>query len=287
MNSETINPNLINSAPTQAAESPKKCKHMPIIVVLAVLAVAGIGFGGFELWQNMQKDNHVTVLEAQTTSNSENSNTAEASEIDLKQVRNILNEFIVFDYPVTSVSVDIFGDKGLMEPYKYYLSLKKLNYTDKASAIHDYMPSKDIADYEYSFTYDDINNAYHSLFGSDSDVQNQESVWCFVPFFSTKYNKYVSTNRCGGVDPSIYNYEILNYSTSNNKLTVDIAYIHIREDSPKKYIVFNSGDEEIIGETSFYLSADYLREHEDDLPKYRLTFEKEDSNYIFTDISKL
>ena len=60
MNSETINdPNQISSTPTQIIESPKKCKHLPIIIVLIILAVAGIGFGGFELWQNMQKNTEI------------------------------------------------------------------------------------------------------------------------------------------------------------------------------------------------------------------------------------
>ena len=59
MESETTNLN-----PTQVAESQKKCKHVPVIIVLAVLAASGIGFGGFELWQNVQKDNDINNLQA-------------------------------------------------------------------------------------------------------------------------------------------------------------------------------------------------------------------------------
>ncbi len=65
MNPGTINnPIQMNPTPTQVAEPPKKCKHMPIIIILAILTVAGIGFGGFELWQNMQKDNDIKNLQA-------------------------------------------------------------------------------------------------------------------------------------------------------------------------------------------------------------------------------
>lgn len=60
MNPKTVNnPSQINPTPTQVMESTKKCKHMPIIIVLAILAVTGIGFGGFELWQNIQKSSEL------------------------------------------------------------------------------------------------------------------------------------------------------------------------------------------------------------------------------------
>lgn len=48
-------------------EPAKKCKHMPIIIILAILAIGGFGFGGYELWQNMQKDNEVKNLQAENT----------------------------------------------------------------------------------------------------------------------------------------------------------------------------------------------------------------------------
>lgn len=66
----------VNSSPIQTESTqvqvmgaPKKCKHMPIIVVLSVLVVFGIGFGGFELWQNIQKDDQIATLKAQLKDN--------------------------------------------------------------------------------------------------------------------------------------------------------------------------------------------------------------------------
>ena len=261
-------------------------------VIASVVAICGIGFGVYGMMQSSQKDNQNTGSGAQTEEGGTTAIT-DSTTVGLKQVRNILNDFVNFDYNVTSTENNIFGDNGLTEQYKYYLALKKINYTDKVSATHEDAgtPGGNTADYEYSFTYDDINDAYHSLFGSSSDVQNQEDFWCFVPFFSKEYNKYVSINRCGGVDPSTYAYEILDYSVNGDRLTVDVAYIHIFEGYSgadwKKLIALNGGNEEIIGESSNYLSANYLKEHENDLPKYQLTFEKEGSNYIFTGVSKL
>lgn len=52
----------LNSQPT--IESAKKCKHMPIIIILAILAIGGLGFGGYGFWQSMQKDNEKSTIEA-------------------------------------------------------------------------------------------------------------------------------------------------------------------------------------------------------------------------------
>ncbi len=251
------------------------------------MAVCGIGFGVYGMIQSSQRSNQTDTPKDGTATI-----VVESDNLSLKQVRDLLNKYINFDYNVTSTENNLF-ENGLTERYKYYLSLKNLNYTDKNSAIHENAgaPGEDTADYEYSFTYDDINNTYHSLFGSNSDVQNQEDFWCFVPFFSEEYNKYISIIRCGGVDPSIYAYEILDYFVDSDKLTVDIAYIHIFGDYNngewKKYIALDSSNEEIVGEASNYLSANYFTEHENDLPKYQLIFEKEDSNYILTGVNRL
>lgn len=59
-----------------------KCKHMPIIITLAVLAVSGLCFGGIELWQNTQKNNEIKSLQTRIKSSNslkENDPTAEAT----------------------------------------------------------------------------------------------------------------------------------------------------------------------------------------------------------------
>lgn len=48
----------INSVPSQNMETPKS-KLMSVVIILAVLVAAGIGFGGYELWENMRKENMI------------------------------------------------------------------------------------------------------------------------------------------------------------------------------------------------------------------------------------
>lgn len=59
MNPEIANnSSQMNSTPTQVAESPKKCKNknLALIIVLTIFAIGGIGFGGFELLQNIKNN---------------------------------------------------------------------------------------------------------------------------------------------------------------------------------------------------------------------------------------
>ena len=220
-------------------------------IVASVLALCGIGLGIYGIIQSSQKS---SVKEPETT-------VAVVDTVSLKQVKDLLEEFINFDYNVTSSNNNLFDD-GLTEQYKYYLALKKINYTNKATA-----GDGDMADYEYSFTYNDINDAYHDLFGSDSDVKNQEEFWCMVPFYSKEYNKYISNTKCGGYDPVKYAYEILDYSVDGDKLAVNVAYASFPED-------YAGGE------------SQYIKDHKNELPEYQLTFKKEGSKYIFTDIEK-
>ena len=68
--------NQIVSEPTAQTVQPevKKCNHIPIIIVLAILAVCGFAFGGFELYDNMQSKNQTGSSETEYSNNDENNN---------------------------------------------------------------------------------------------------------------------------------------------------------------------------------------------------------------------
>jgi hypothetical protein len=78
-----------HSASQQSAEAQQKnnatsakCKHMPIIITLAVLAISGLCFGGIELWQNTQKNSEIKSLQTRIKSSNslkENDPTVEAT----------------------------------------------------------------------------------------------------------------------------------------------------------------------------------------------------------------
>ena len=95
----------ISSVPSQNMETPKS-KLMPVVIILAVLAVVGFGFGGFELWQNMKKDDEIKNLQAENTKN-ENTEQEETS-------RNI-NVTSSFSVPNASGAPDM--EDGMIKNY--------------------------------------------------------------------------------------------------------------------------------------------------------------------------
>lgn len=88
--------NQANPKPTvQIAQSEvKKSNHTPIIVILAILAVCGFAFGGFELYDNLQSKNQAGNSENKYSNNNENSN-----EGDDKRAGVVISENASFSVP--------------------------------------------------------------------------------------------------------------------------------------------------------------------------------------------
>lgn len=72
----------------------KKCNHVPIIVALAILAVCGFAFGGFELYDNMQSKNQTGSSETECSKNNESGN-----EKDDDSVSTVISENASFVVP--------------------------------------------------------------------------------------------------------------------------------------------------------------------------------------------
>jgi len=53
---------------------------MPIIIILAILTISGLGFGGFEFWQNIQKDHEIKTLQAEKAAGQKDEEKVEVSE---------------------------------------------------------------------------------------------------------------------------------------------------------------------------------------------------------------
>lgn len=67
-----IDNQVMPKSTTQITQSEvKKCNHIPIIIVLAILAVCGFAFGGFELYDNLQSKNQTGSSETECLNNNE------------------------------------------------------------------------------------------------------------------------------------------------------------------------------------------------------------------------
>lgn len=69
---DTENQVVSESTTQNSSVGSKKCNHVPIIVALAILAVCGFAFGGFELYNNLQSKNRTGSSETEYSNNNEN-----------------------------------------------------------------------------------------------------------------------------------------------------------------------------------------------------------------------
>lgn len=56
---------VIEPIAQQAQPKVKDKKYVAIIVILTIIAIGGIVFGGIELWQNMQKEDEISKLQSE------------------------------------------------------------------------------------------------------------------------------------------------------------------------------------------------------------------------------
>lgn len=119
---ESQTPSMQNQQP--AIKPTKKCKHLPIIVILAIFAIGGLGFGGLELWQNMQKNDEIKKLQAEKNEEVE---TSEYQEPQAEQTEEKLEASLgqggMLQFGGFSVKIpdDIIGFAYLEDTYRIYL----------------------------------------------------------------------------------------------------------------------------------------------------------------------
>lgn len=81
----------IEPTTTPAKPETKKCNHMAIIIILAILATGGFAFGGFELYQNIHTNNGVNNQETdEKVTNIE----------EIRKAQSIVDSFIIDLYGV-------------------------------------------------------------------------------------------------------------------------------------------------------------------------------------------
>lgn len=96
-----------------SALAAKKCKHLPVIIALAVVALLGLGFGGYEFYQNQQRNKEISDLQSEKIEkNDKNSEDDEKSEDGAGENSNS-----------TAVEIDkrLYLKVADLAAYRYYL----------------------------------------------------------------------------------------------------------------------------------------------------------------------
>ncbi|MBR2741752.1 hypothetical protein IKD98_03325 [Candidatus Saccharibacteria bacterium] len=153
----------------------KKCNHTTIIVILVILAIGCAGFGGFELWQNMKKDDEIKVLQAQNNSGTDVGE--DNSDDNVGVVDDGVKEEIIGTLKKFQISIE---DSDAMPMYTTNFVYEALdNFTkdfkDRYTAwmiLHG-----DNAITSPYISYEGANDMYHSLFSDTDDLGKKEYNW--------------------------------------------------------------------------------------------------------------
>lgn len=276
------NPAPIAVAPATPAKSGKGA--VIGMVICSILAIAGVGFGVYEMMNKPTQDLKVQVkgadgeITAIDTGIIEKANDGKTvtingsvSSVSLKELKATIDKYVDFD----ADGMNIF-EKGFTDEYKYVTAIKKV------------LPATAEFVAEYDFTYNQLNEAYHNLFGTADDVENitdTSVIPCGTPIYSAELGKYIQPgDGCGGWFTTIRSYDILDFSESNGKITAKVAYLDVYpgDDTSSVKLKLDNGEYATSGPGVLD-----TRKFVDQLPKYSFTFEKSGADYILTAFQKI
>lgn len=241
----------------------KKKTNVWLIAILLILAI-GLGIGGFYLGtkyvnenENIEIDNTHNLVN-ETCENEQNINynfqgdIVKAKEIAVPdEVKQLINKY---DHPSTDCGFPYkFG--YLNNNYKIKLTIKSQDPTSiedcdsnykKVCSDHDcdfVCESQD--DKAYVYDYQLLNETYHQLFGNESDLPKESTLYgekkdgnrSYFAIYNKTKNAYIGMPFNGGGDCSGIYYEsrIIDYSYSqDNTLKVMVANYAYLEDSHQK-----------------------------------------------------
>ena len=268
-------------------------------VIIILLCLLVLGLGGY-----LAYDKFFNKLD---------NNTEE--EIVEKDFDKVEAKKIVDKYYYGYVSNNLFTN-GMTDYAKFYITLKDLNakkvscdeiYENNSRAKKDesygnssYTVTLDSGLLAYcddtteTLSYEEVNKEYKYLFGKDQEVK-KSSKKLFISTYDYDENgdKFVSLNcRCGmEFGPFQYSsYVISSAKEYGNTLTLDVGYFEIKTSDEEKYYSYEiSGNREFSrGDfDSPTFDSDFFNQYSEKIPKYRLTFEKEDNHYVFKNLVKL
>lgn len=231
MDSETSAISVPTSQPTLEPVQ-KKCKHLPIIIILAIIAVVGIGFGIFEFYQNQTKSSEIDILKSSVATNS-NGSTSDV--INLPSVGNA--EKILENYtgvgPKTGTYLNAFYDtfvSNFDDNQKAFLAYSHVEDSEKKTIACASERYKNGQCTTKSIGYNLINQKYKSLFGDS--VSMKKDNYTFHNFFYLVYNsatdsydEYILPG--GGTSPVVALHKVISTKSAPDGFIATVTFMEM------------------------------------------------------------
>ncbi|MBO4813034.1 hypothetical protein J5491_02690 [Candidatus Saccharibacteria bacterium] len=279
--------------PTPGAEQ-KKCKHVPIIIVLAILLVGSCAFGGFELWQSMQKDSEIAKLkEKESTQSTTGQDNTTDSNLDNEAISVTEAEKILAKYIGEGNSTMAFGLNAFYETFTSDFDEQQEAFLAYSSINEDEKEAVSCVEERYehgectgkSISYDLMSKEYQSLFGDYSSIEKKN--YTFQDFFYLVYDDNINAYRefilpGGGMSPIVAAHKVASVKKDNEKMVVSLIFAELNTD-----VELASG---ICGPTSLSgglgVTNDTVNKMIDSMSIYEFTLSPYGGSYVLTDVEK-
>ncbi len=288
------------TTPTQTTQpipqEPKKCKHLPIIIVLIILLVASCAFGGFELWQNIQKESEITKLkednnpqDAPTENNTPDAPTNNKT-ISINEAEQLLEKYIGEGNETWAHGLSAYYNtfiKEFDEQQKAFIAYDSIDESDKSdvSCIKEWHEKGSCTG--KSISYDTMSKKFQSLFGNYGSIEKKN--YTFQDFFYLVYDESIGGYReyilpGGGTTPikALHKVVSVDKDSDSDDMIVSLVYAELNAD-----VEVPSG---ICGPT--YLSGglgvkdETLKETTDSMALYKFTLSPYNGSYVLTNVAK-
>ncbi len=296
-------------------------KRNIIKIMFAILILAIIGLIGYILVDKgiITINGNEKVAKDETPVNTEQNK--EEMDIESKEVEDLYIPFSYFMHEASEEELykkDVVLPSDLSNEYKNRLAFaymySKLGYDnvyDGENKLYD--------DYELEFLYlksSKLEKYYTEFFGEDvkySKVSfNSYSIDTYEMTYNSKDDSYYAADFASDFTPYRYAHELYKAVKSGNKIELyeyvvvynqnyddrvfgvykNIDDANNYKNAIKEELLNDSGDYNLIKYTDKELShqgvyGDDLSDYKDEASKYKITFEKENSNYVFKKIEKI
>lgn len=269
----------------------KKCKHLPIVISLAIIAVVGIGFGGFEFYQNLIKNSETDTLKHQLATNSDN-NVPSGDASSLPSVENaekMLENYTGSGLKIMAMSLNASYNTFISnfdDNQKAFLAYSHVERDEKNTVVCVSERYENGRCTEKSIGYDLINQKYQSLFGDSVNMKKEN--YTFQNFFYLVYNSTTNTYDeyilpGGGASPIFALHKVISTKSSPDGFIATVSFIQMDLDVKLEHD-FAAG-------TTLSGGLGVKDETADDAIKsmaiYEFKFVKNGDTYVLTSVTKL
>ena len=280
-------------APMAPAEEKKKSNGLIIgLVLLALVALGGIGFGVWQMMQGSDKDKQIIDLKTQVANCANANNNIEtetetvtcpdgtATEIVKNAIDNASAQTIADPYLVHFGAFDNIFD------HDFDISAKMKIAFDNLGANKVVMATM-VGEWAITVQYDDLNSEYKYLFGSDQEIEKRdyESLYGDFTFTEEQGERFkVSLGGVGGTGATMFSV-VKSAKYEDDNLIIDVYHDRAHWCESEDQI----GNDYCVKAYSVPKSEainDFIKDFADKIPVYTMTFAKDDGHYVLKDIKK-